>query len=62
LQICPEDHGGSKSIDHPPDIKSVPDLDLVVAFYGGNYSSPIMCRIQEELVPGFILPAVDADE
>ena len=37
----------------------VPELDLVVLFFAGNYSDPAMFRIQEELVPEFILRAVE---
>jgi CubicO group peptidase (beta-lactamase class C family) len=36
----------------------VPDLDLVVATYGGNYSDRAGLRVQQEYVPSFILPAV----
>ena len=38
----------------------IPDLDLVMAFYAGNYSDPVGYKIQEELVPQYILPAMDA--
>jgi CubicO group peptidase (beta-lactamase class C family) len=41
-------------------VMGIPDLDLVVAIYAGNYSDPVMYKIQEELVPQYILPAVDA--
>jgi CubicO group peptidase (beta-lactamase class C family) len=41
-------------------VMGIPDLDLVVAFYAGNYSDPVRFRIQEELVPQYILSAVDA--
>lgn len=36
----------------------VPELDLVVATYGGNYSDRAGLRVQQEYVPSFILPAV----
>jgi CubicO group peptidase (beta-lactamase class C family) len=37
----------------------VPDLDLVVMFAGGNYNQgPLWWRWGDELVPRFILPAV----
>ena len=37
----------------------VPELDLVIAFYGGNYSDPPISFIpQREYVP-FILTGVD---
>ncbi|MFL6830457.1 MAG: serine hydrolase domain-containing protein [Sphingomicrobium sp.] len=36
----------------------IPDLDLVVAFTGGNYADPVLFRSQREFVPEDILPAV----
>lgn len=39
-------------------VMGVPDLDLVAAFYGGNYSEPIAKMAQDVFVPGYILPAV----
>jgi len=36
----------------------VPELDLVVATYGGNYSDRVFFRLQQDYVPNFILPAV----
>jgi CubicO group peptidase (beta-lactamase class C family) len=36
----------------------VPELDLVIATYGGNYSDRVGLQIQQELVPNYILPAV----
>jgi CubicO group peptidase (beta-lactamase class C family) len=36
----------------------VPELDLVVAFYGGNYSDPVALIPQQEYVPKYILTAV----
>ena len=36
----------------------VPELDLVVATYGGNYSDRVGLRIQQDDVPNLILPAV----
>ncbi len=36
----------------------VPELDLVVATYGGNYSDRVGLRMQQDYVPSFILPAV----
>jgi CubicO group peptidase (beta-lactamase class C family) len=36
----------------------VPELDLVVAVFGGNYNSGRPVKLQQELVPNFILPAV----
>jgi CubicO group peptidase (beta-lactamase class C family) len=40
-------------------VMGIPDLDLVVAFYAGNYSDPVMYKIQQDLVPQYILPAID---
>lgn len=37
----------------------VPELDLVVAFYGGNYSDKVMFVPQSIFVPKYILPAVN---
>jgi len=39
-------------------VMGIPELDLVVAVYGGNYSDPVMFRIQQWLVPEYVLPAV----
>ena len=36
----------------------IPDLDLVVAFTGGNYADQVLFRSQREFVPQDILPAV----
>jgi CubicO group peptidase (beta-lactamase class C family) len=36
----------------------VPELDLVIAVFGGNYSSRGWQYAQAELIPGRILPAV----
>jgi CubicO group peptidase (beta-lactamase class C family) len=36
----------------------VPELDLSIVFNAGNYSDSVMFRIQEELVPDYILPAI----
>ena len=41
-------------------VMGIPDLDLVVAFYAGNYADPVRIKIQQDLVPQYILPAVDA--
>lgn len=41
-------------------ILGIPALDLVIAFYAGNYSHPTLFRIQEQFVPEYILPAVDS--
>ncbi len=39
-------------------VMGIPELDLVVAFYGGNYSDPVMFRTQRQLVPEYVLPAI----
>ncbi|MEM1184660.1 MAG: serine hydrolase [Planctomycetota bacterium] len=39
----------------------VPEADLVIAFFGSNYSDRVMFRPQSELIPDFILPAVSLD-
>jgi len=39
-------------------VMGIPELDLVVAFYGGNYSDPVMFRTQQRLVPEYVLPAI----
>jgi CubicO group peptidase (beta-lactamase class C family) len=36
----------------------VPSLDLSIVFNAGNYSDGVMFRIQNELIPEYILPAV----
>jgi CubicO group peptidase (beta-lactamase class C family) len=36
----------------------IPDLDLLIAFTGGNYADPVLFRPQREFVPEEILPAV----
>jgi CubicO group peptidase (beta-lactamase class C family) len=36
----------------------VPDLDLVIATYGGNYADRVSLVLQQEYVPQYILPAV----
>lgn len=36
----------------------ISDLDLLIAFTGGNYGNPVLIRAQREFVPDAILPAV----
>jgi CubicO group peptidase (beta-lactamase class C family) len=37
---------------------AIPELDLVIAIYAGNYSDRTGIVVQQELVPRYILPAV----
>jgi CubicO group peptidase (beta-lactamase class C family) len=39
---------------------AVPDLDLVIAFTGGNYADAATFRAQRTFVPDYLLPAVTA--
>jgi CubicO group peptidase (beta-lactamase class C family) len=39
-------------------VMAVPELDLVIAAYGGNYADRVSLIIQQEYVPRYILPAV----
>ncbi len=41
-------------------VMGVPQLDLVIAFYGGNYSDVVFLTPQRVFVPVYILPAVDS--
>lgn len=43
-------------------VMGIPQLDLLVAFFAGNYSDRVMFRIQEELVPEYVLPAVKEEK
>ena len=36
----------------------IPELDLVIATYGGNYADRVGLRVQQDYVPNYILPAV----
>ncbi len=40
-------------------VMGIPDLELLVAFYAGNYSHRTLLRIQQEFVPDYILPALN---
>jgi len=39
-------------------VMAIPDLDVVCAFYGGNYSDFVIFQIQRKLVPEHVIPAV----
>jgi CubicO group peptidase (beta-lactamase class C family) len=39
-------------------VMAIPELDLVIAFYGGNYADNVMFLSQRRLIPEYILPAV----
>lgn len=39
-------------------VMGIPELELLVAFYAGNYSHKTFRKIQEEFVPKYILPAL----
>ncbi len=39
-------------------VMGVPELDLLIAFYGGNYSDAVMFRAQNVLIPEYLLKAV----
>ncbi len=41
-------------------VVGIPDLDLLITFYGGNYSDPVLYRSQDVLVPEYILKAVES--
>jgi CubicO group peptidase (beta-lactamase class C family) len=43
-------------------VLGIPELDLLIAFYGGNYSDPVSYVPQQVYVPKYILPAVDSDK
>jgi CubicO group peptidase (beta-lactamase class C family) len=38
---------------------AIPDLDLVIAFTGGNYSQPQTFVAQRDIIPKYILPAIE---
>ena len=40
-------------------VMGIPELDLVIAFYGGNYSDSVFLVPQRVYVPEYILPAVN---
>ena len=40
-------------------VMGIPELDLVVAFYGGNYADAVAVTARQFYVPQYILPAVD---
>jgi CubicO group peptidase (beta-lactamase class C family) len=45
------------------EVMAIPELDLVIAIYGGNYNDgPAGIRSVQETIPRYILPAVMGDE
>ena len=40
-------------------VMGIPELDLLIAFYGGNYNDAVLFVPQRVYVPQYILPAVD---
>lgn len=40
-------------------VMGIPELDLLIAFYGGNYSDSVMFRAQDVLIPDYILKSVN---
>ena len=36
----------------------IPELDMVLSTWAGNYASLVGLKIQEELIPKYILPAI----
>ena len=40
-------------------VMGIPELDLVVAIYGGNYSDPVLFQAQQVYVPKYILPTIE---
>ena len=42
-------------------VMGIPKLDLLVAFFAGNYSDPVLSKIRAEFIPQYILPAVAGD-
>ena len=36
----------------------IPELDLAIATYGGNYADRVGLALQQEYVPRYVLPAV----
>jgi hypothetical protein len=37
----------------------IPELGLAMATFGANYNSPTIDYLLNELIPGYILPAVE---
>ena len=38
---------------------AIPDLDLAIAFTGGNYNQAATFTAQREFIPRYILPAIN---
>lgn len=41
---------------------AIPDLDLAVATFGGNYSEAASLKTTRDLIPGYVLPAVELQQ
>jgi hypothetical protein len=39
-------------------VVGIPELDLMIAAFAGNYNDAVLYRFQDELIPQYILPAV----
>jgi hypothetical protein len=39
-------------------VAGVPELDLTIAIFAGNYSDDVTYQIEEEFIPNYLLPAV----
>ena len=40
-------------------VMGIPELDLVIAFFAGNYADPVLYTYQREWVPKYILRSVE---
>ena len=40
-------------------VMGIPELELLITFYGGNYSDAVMFRAQDVLIPDYILKSVN---
>lgn len=60
VQLLPRDFMklGQLMLNGGQGVMVIPELDLVIATYGGNCGDRIGIHIQQELIPRYILPAV----